>query len=171
MARKAIEVNETELQKAINEVERSQPNGKFANRSLLWKAIEDSQWAKTRNPRPLTGQVAMIIAKKGNLKIATPVGLRGRQKGAGPVVRGERKKRTIPLEVLTKAVPKEFHKVVAKVAAGSMKAAIKLKCLDCTCFQPTEIRECAIKECSLWAFRPYKNKVQTEVTESGTDNP
>ena len=31
--------------------------------------------------------------------------------------------------------------------------AIRLKCLDCTCHQETEIRECTIKTCALWPYR------------------
>jgi hypothetical protein len=31
--------------------------------------------------------------------------------------------------------------------------AIRAKCLDCTCQQPKEIRECQIKTCALWPYR------------------
>lgn len=31
--------------------------------------------------------------------------------------------------------------------------AIRLKCLDCSCGQLTEIRECPIKDCALWCYR------------------
>ena len=31
--------------------------------------------------------------------------------------------------------------------------AIRLKCLDCSCGQLTEIRECPIKDCPLWCYR------------------
>ena len=31
--------------------------------------------------------------------------------------------------------------------------AIRLKCLDCSCGQLTEIRECLIKDCALWCYR------------------
>ena len=31
--------------------------------------------------------------------------------------------------------------------------AIRLKCLDCSCGQLTEIRECPIKDCHLWCYR------------------
>lgn len=31
--------------------------------------------------------------------------------------------------------------------------AIRLKCLDCTCGQEVEIRECTITSCALWPYR------------------
>ena len=31
--------------------------------------------------------------------------------------------------------------------------AIRLKCLDCCCNQPAEVRRCDIKQCPLWRFR------------------
>ena len=31
--------------------------------------------------------------------------------------------------------------------------AIRAKCLDCSCYQPSEVRECPVTTCSLWRFR------------------
>jgi hypothetical protein len=31
--------------------------------------------------------------------------------------------------------------------------AIRQKCLDCSCHQPSEVRDCRITGCSLWPFR------------------
>ena len=31
--------------------------------------------------------------------------------------------------------------------------SIRQKCLDCSCFQPSEVRDCRLMECSLWPFR------------------
>ena len=31
--------------------------------------------------------------------------------------------------------------------------AIRRKCLDCSCFQPGEVRECPLTTCGLWPFR------------------
>lgn len=35
--------------------------------------------------------------------------------------------------------------------------AIRAKCLDCVCFQPSEVRKCPAKECPLWPFRMGRN--------------
>lgn len=31
--------------------------------------------------------------------------------------------------------------------------AIRLRCLDCCCQQPNEVRLCTVKDCSLWPYR------------------
>ena len=31
--------------------------------------------------------------------------------------------------------------------------AVRRKCLDCSCFQPSEIRECPVSTCDLWPYR------------------
>lgn len=40
--------------------------------------------------------------------------------------------------------------------------AIREKCLDCTCQQPVEVKECTVKLCALYPFRmgtnPYRTK-------------
>jgi len=166
--RKPIVINAHELQEQINQLEAERT---FANRSELWAAIELTPWALAQQPRPLKGQVAMLKAKEYNLNIKTAVGKRGREKGCGPIPGGGRKKRKMNEEsllLLKTGIPKEnrekLEKVMAKVEGGSMKAAIKLKCLDCCNWVPSEISACEIKGCSLWNFRPYK-KSATVVKE------
>ncbi len=31
--------------------------------------------------------------------------------------------------------------------------AIRQKCLECSCFQPSEVRDCVITACELWPYR------------------
>jgi hypothetical protein len=35
--------------------------------------------------------------------------------------------------------------------------AIKAKCLDCCCGDKGEVKDCAVKDCPLWAYRLGKN--------------
>jgi hypothetical protein len=35
----------------------------------------------------------------------------------------------------------------------SRSKAIRLKCLDCCCGQPSEVRKCLAENCPLWRFR------------------
>ena len=35
--------------------------------------------------------------------------------------------------------------------------AIRLKCLDCTCDQPGEVRACPSESCALWPYRMGHN--------------
>ena len=40
--------------------------------------------------------------------------------------------------------------------------AIREKCLDCTCQQPVEVKECTVKTCELWPFRMGVNPFRTK---------
>lgn len=56
--------------------------------------------------------------------------------------------------------------------------AIRLKCLDCCCYQSAEVRQCPSTECPLWRYRMGKEerdelyggkgvmKQETEVSEN-----
>lgn len=163
--RKPIQVNLSDLQTQIIELEKAQPDGKFPNRSALWSGLEATEWAKTREPRPLSAQVAMILAKNANLDIQTPVGQKGRVKGQGPVNVGPRKKRTaepVVLDALTNGMPKDarekYSSVIKKACGGSLKSVIKLKCLDCCNWEKKEVSFCTVLSCPNWMFRPYKAK-------------
>jgi hypothetical protein len=50
--------------------------------------------------------------------------------------------------------------LVDKVEQGSMAAAVKLVCLDCSGWVKPEIRDCVIIECPLYPFRPYQTILQ-----------
>lgn len=54
---------------------------------------------------------------------------------------------------------KKSNKIFIKPKKTPLKA-IRAKCLDCTCGQNNEIRECPATECPLYEFRmghrPYK---------------
>jgi len=48
--------------------------------------------------------------------------------------------------------------------------AMRAKCMDCTCYQPKEIRLCPLITCALWPYRmgkrPEAGKVEeTEIQE------
>lgn len=161
--RQPIQVKPNELQECINLLESVQPEGKFQSRSALWDALCDTLWARSRLPVSLKPQTAMVLAKKFNLTIQTPVGKKGRPKGCGPVPNGGNRRKPMSAEVesaMRKSFPLNIIKIIPKVldkaASGSLRAAVKLKCLDCTNMQPVEIRLCELNGCPLWHFRPYK---------------
>lgn len=45
--------------------------------------------------------------------------------------------------------------------------AIRAKCLDCVCFQPSEVKLCPSTDCPLYPFRMGKNpyRAKRELTE------
>jgi hypothetical protein len=162
--RKPIEVDAVKFQTLLTELESGQV---FANRTELWKAVEMTDFAKNCVPRPLTAQVAMLKAEEMKLTVNTPKGKRGRMKGEKPPVT-ERKKKVFSLPMLTAGVPKEEQAglvgTLQKAANGSLKARIKLNCLNCTNYDKTEIRECEIRTCPMWDVRPYRQKPKMELT-------
>jgi len=173
MAKKTIPVARTVLQAAINEVESKQS---FSNLSSLHVVVSDRYNASSRDASfpDISPSVVGLRIKEFNLTHKTTAGKRGRgvmtdeQKAAMAAGRaGGRRSRSekfaenpaianalIRLRVY---VPERFHNKVDKVVqGGSMKAAVALKCLDCAGFSTVEIRNCAITQCALWAFRPYQ---------------
>lgn len=51
----------------------------------------------------------------------------------------------------------ELSKAVEAGEINTLKKAVKAKCLDCSCYNSTEVRECPVKNCPLYAFRNGKN--------------
>lgn len=165
--RKPITLDKQEFQGVVSALEAM---NNFSNRTQLWQAVEDSQWAKTREPRPLTAQVAMMKAEELGLEIKTVKGKRGRSKGQGPVASAGRRKKVFSLEVLTQGVPVEeragLAKTLAKAASGSLKARVKLNCLNCVNYQKGEVASCEIKTCPMWDVRPYKRVAKVPEKET-----
>jgi hypothetical protein len=50
--------------------------------------------------------------------------------------------------------------LVDKALKGSMAAAVKLYCLECSSWVKAEIRDCVIVQCPLFPFRPYQTILQ-----------
>ena len=51
----------------------------------------------------------------------------------------------------------ELSKAVEAGEINTLKKAIQAKCMDCSCYNSTEVRECIVKTCPLYAFRNGKN--------------
>jgi len=73
--------------------------------------------------------------------------------------------------ILLQKCPKstrDFFKWVPKAAEGiylrchtgkvPVKERVKLKCLDCCCWEKVQIAECDITHCALHVIRPYQKK-------------
>jgi hypothetical protein len=52
--------------------------------------------------------------------------------------------------------PKIALPIIVQAERGSMVAAVKLKCLDCSGWVKQEVRDCTVVECPLFPFRPYR---------------
>ena len=160
--RKKIEIDKIEFQKVVSALEQKET---FSTRTILWEAVEASDWAKTRTPRPLTAQVALQKAEELQILIKTEKGKRGKSKGDTPAVVGKRTKRTFDISDIEKSIPIEerakLAKTLEKAKTGGLKARVKLMCLDCTNWTKGEVSNCEITKCPLWDVRPYKKNFIT----------
>ncbi len=167
---KKLEVSHDELQRIVDELENRQT---FPNPSALWKAVEETAWAKAHQPRPVTASVAYDRAKELGIQYKTRPAKRGlvalteEQRAAMLAARKNRKPRSEKMKAyantfteMRHCVTERFLPLVAQAEKGSLRAAIKLKCLDCSNYQPSEIKECLITACSLFPHRPYQRSLE-----------
>lgn len=166
MARVKLKIDKKEFEEQVKKLEDS---NSFSNQSALWKALEETEWGKNNK---LTAPVAYLRAKEFGTVIKTLVGKRGRQAGF-PIPRaGKRSSRREKLkkfaknfEQMRQKFPKMALPVINRSEAGSLKAAVNLKCLDCSNFQREEIRFCTCYDCPLFPFRPYQVKDEETLTQ------
>lgn len=58
-----------------------------------------------------------------------------------------------------KEMPPIYRATYKKAVAGkSLRAAVNSFCAECTIWQREEVRLCTSLACSLWPYRPYRNK-------------
>ena len=59
-----------------------------------------------------------------------------------------------------KNVPKTMRMLFLRCHVGNagFKDRVKLKCLDCCCWDRSEVTNCTVKQCALWKVRPFQPK-------------
>ena len=171
MARTKLVIDKKRFQQEVAKLEK---DGPLATRNDLWQALAETDWAKSLQPRPLTAPVAYLRAKELDIKCKTPLGKRGgkmtkeriEKMQAGRSGRTPRKEKlaafSYSFEEMLKKVPENYHKEVEKAREGSLRAAVKLRCLDCACWQTEEVRQCTCIACGLYPHRPFKAKPEEE---------
>lgn len=57
-----------------------------------------------------------------------------------------------------KDIPKPYLTLMIASYQGKLpySKAVKAKCLDCSCYDKTEITNCTVKTCPLFSLRPYQ---------------
>jgi hypothetical protein len=167
-------LDKSEFQQEVNKLEAAHS---YLNLSLLWKDLEQTDWAKAQSPRPLLAAVASVRAKELGITTKTAPGRKGRIQGLKPTG-GKRKGRAekfkeysktfdeIEKELISRGkeavrnrkpdVCKRWLPLVQKARNGSVKACVALKCIDCSGYQATEIKYCTLFDCALYPLRPYK---------------
>jgi len=51
---------------------------------------------------------------------------------------------------------------------NELQAAITCKCLECSCGMRGEVRDCKLKSCALWPYRPYQ---RAKVVSAARETP
>lgn len=163
MGRRTIPVDKKLLEKSIKKCESSQ---KFSSQSKLWDAVAED-YNKNQEVEQINAGVVRLRALTWEIPIQTPQGRKGttKQNNISPVSSADRTTRKEKfaaspaairsINAMRKDIPSAYRSVVEKIAEGSMKAAVKLKCLDCCNYDKVEIRECEAYSCPLWLFKPY----------------
>ena len=150
-------------------------NGPLANRSLLWQAFDSHIDAIFHG---ITGSIARSRMEQWRIEPLTPKGRRGRQKGV-VINTGKRTSRKQKFESSPKAMKafqnlrkntdKEHLVIVDAIQNGSLKAAVKLHCIQCSGGSKSEVKQCGITSCPLWNFRPYKMAEQQQQPQQQQD--
>jgi hypothetical protein len=148
----------------------------FSSRKALWHALAQTPWAKERE---MTVRGLETKARRLGVVVQTPKGIGHRFVGGAAepgyqpdrpdeeasVPSESREKcgavrklapQRLPLPLLRRVVPVRHHRLVDRVELGSLRAAIDLKCLDCSDYQITEVRHCTVTACPLHGVRPYQ---------------
>ena len=168
MARTKLEINKEEFQAVVTELEKNQ---EFRNPSALWKAVENTEWARSQKPRPMTAAVAYVRAKELGITYKVVPGKRGFDgKRTGPrTPRIKKMKAFAPsFAKMRLSTPERYLPLVDKAEKGSKMACIKLKCLECSAWQGSEVRQCVIIHCPLYPIRPFQGK--REVVEESVES-
>lgn len=175
--RKEIKISQTLLTKVIRDLE---VNGPLPNQSLLFeKAAENYNAVKEKDYPDISKALVYLRVKAWGIEIQTKAGKRGRQKLTPEDIahmqqnrktRGKRsskfnKNACAALETHFKQEAPRFLPIVNKCNNGSLKAAVKLMCIECGGWEPSEVKQCNITSCPLWNFRPGAGKKVNEVVE------
>jgi hypothetical protein len=119
-----------------------------------------------------TPSVVALRIKEWNIEPLTPKGRCGVVAGTriggkrDPESRGRNKAKRLAqpkaieiFDVLEKMAPTRFLRTIEKAREGSIKSAIKIKCVECVGFEDmsNRIRECNTTSCALWLHRPYQS--------------
>jgi ribosomal protein S27E len=160
----------------LNAINHAEKGGPLKNINELTKIVAEIY--NSNNPsNKISPAIVLLRIKNWAIDIKTKPGKRGRQPGSKlsdehkAAMQSGRTSRTAKFatkeditsgfKLMHSIVPERFANIVVKLQKGSKSAALKLKCLDCSNWQPIEIKQCTCNECPLYAFRPYQGKVTT----------
>jgi len=180
MAKRTVLVHQPTLTESIGHAEK---DGPLKNLGELWQAAAKIYNLRINNVGleypEITHSVVMLRANEWKLPRITVAGKKGRgamtaeQKAAmqaGRVANRRSKSEKFAenpeivsaFEQIRARTPERFLPVLDQAENGSRTAAVKLHCLECSCWQTSEVRKCNVMHCALWPFRPYQGAVESD---------
>jgi hypothetical protein len=191
MGRVGIKISHTELKAQIDAAEAGQV---FKNESELFSFIVNTPWGKSQKDelgrvRELSPATIYQRVKQFNIPLKTVKGKRGNP-NIGVKLTPEQKEEKIgtrPGYILStarlkndlmnhyrsvegsdfKELPPNRLNLLKRHAKGNVRAAVKLKCLECCCWQAQEAAKCKIVGCPLYLINPFlKCSSQPELADS-----
>lgn len=175
MSKKTIPFDMQKIEELVGIAEKEQV---FSGLSHLFeKVAELYRKADYLNADRINAGVVGLRIKTHHIPHKTTIGKRGNALGKGPPRTNNEERVLSPANVehfkkLKKYIihagfsrsgerstprHKNTIKLVDKIEKGSLRAAIDLACMECTNFQPAEIKHCQCNEtCPLFSVRPYQ---------------
>jgi len=166
MGRKSVNLDQKLIQKIVTELESKQD---YKNRSALYSDVV-IELVKNHGLETFSASVLnQRINSWTDFVIKTPKGVKGGhlQSGTDALKEWRESGRETKKKVVGDAKPLITHftterqgkylKLAKSIKRGSLKAAVKLKCLDCANFQKEEIKHCQCFDCPLFPVRPFQN--------------
>lgn len=154
MGRKSIEFDKESFIQLFGTIEASGTTEHCEKLSLAYNAKHDT------NIKP---QMFYLRAKEWGLTFPKSKSL-GRPRGVKSLKKPKSFKMNLndwPKDQLEK-----YSDDIRKSESGSYKSAIKLKCVACSNFQPSEVRYCTVSGCELYHIRPYRTKNEAVRSEN-----
>jgi hypothetical protein len=165
MSRKSLEIDKSLVEKIATDLE---AKGPLPNRSKLYEAIV-VELVKNHGYKPFSATVIYQRNKEWKIEFKTPVGVRGQHLAGGNIEAikkwresgGESNQRKVGdstqlIKHWTKEEKGKYLKLAKSIKRGSLKAAVKLKCLECANYDKKEIADCLCKDCPLFPVRPFQ---------------
>lgn len=178
MARTKVNINECMLRRIIQQCEAAKP---YTARSALYEDVSAAYNLENKvnatGLKDINQQLVYLRVKELNIPLKTPVGKRGRSAGCvinsgvkvprADKIAGNKQAQDTLVQLRKELKTKysndnkdnaRFLPLVDKIEQGSMKAALKLMCLQCVDYDTKEVAMCNCTSCPLHIFRPYKAK-------------
>lgn len=172
MGRAGILIKQDELLAELLEAEET---AEFDSYSELYEYVSGSDWGQNQmktdgNEGIATASVISLRVTQWDLKKHLKTtkgdvgkGIRNGNKGSVREARSVKMNKRTDKQEIEDALNEslgtpngKYDKLIKQVMKGSMPAIVKAKCLDCTCLQVYEIKNCTMKGCALYAVRPFQ---------------